>query len=251
MSTANGQRFEALLRPHRAALQAYLHRLIGPPDQAEDVLQQSLLKAFESFESLRDEARFKSWLFSIATRTGIDHLRRHKRWRPFAQRLLEDHCHANEPDRLAVEASTRAEAYAFDVREHISFCFTCVGRSLDPLEAAAVLLREVLQLTNREAAHVLGVSESVFRHHLSHARAHMRETFEGLCSLVGKQGICWQCASFRRVAPEPKKGPSLPVIGEDLDQRLAIVREHHFLEGLSQSLHVHLLHALERLERQA
>lgn len=57
--------------------------------------------------------------------------------------------------------------FVFDVREHIAFCFTCVGRSLPSDQQAAVVLREMIGLTNRESAEALQVTESVFRHYLS------------------------------------------------------------------------------------
>lgn len=74
--------------------------------------------------------------------------------------------------------------FVFDVREHIAFCFTCVGHSLPADQQAAVVLREMIGLTYRESAEALQVSESVFRHHLSAARSAMPKTFDGLGSLV-------------------------------------------------------------------
>lgn len=86
----------------------------------------------------------------------------------------------------------RDPGFAFDVREHIAFCFTCVGRSLPPEQQAAIVLREVFEYSNREAARIAGVTESVLRHHLSAGRKSMKETYDGLCALVGKQGMCRQ-----------------------------------------------------------
>lgn len=245
-------RFDALLQPHHDALRAYVHRLVGHPRDADDLVQETLLRGLTRLDTLRDEAAFKGWLFRIATHAALDWLDKQRRWRPFSQRYLEDECDENPGARALVVESTRREGYAFDVREHVSFCFSCVGRSLPPRDAAALVLREVLGLSNREAADMLGVSESVLRHHLAAGREAMRRTFEGLCTLVGKQGICWQCASFRRTAPPQRRGPSLPQWeGEDdaWSARVAMTRERHFLDGVASSLHDVLFEGISRLER--
>jgi hypothetical protein len=56
-----------------------------------------------------------------------------------------------------------APAFTFDVGEHIAFCFTCVARSLSPEQEAAIILREVFEFSNLEAATMVGVSEPVLR----------------------------------------------------------------------------------------
>ena len=195
---------------------------------------------------MRSEEAFKSWLFQIATRTCLDHLRKKKRWRPYSQHYAEVECDGNEAERQKVVDAVRASDHMYDAREHIAFCFTCVGRSLEPEHQAALVLREILGLTNKEAAQVLGVTESVLRHHLAAARASMRETFEGLCTLVSKEGLCWQCASFRRVTATGRKGPELPVLSEGEGawaERVAIAREHPFVDGVATQLQDVLFHS--------
>jgi RNA polymerase sigma-70 factor (ECF subfamily) len=144
---------------------------------------------------------------------------------------------------------------SFDVHEHIAACFTCVGRSLDPMQEAAIVLREIFEYTNEEAARALGVTEPVLRNHLAAARASMQETFEGLCALVNKQGICHQCAGFRNTVAEPRKGPVVEPIGgegesaeERLRVRLRIVRESPFEGGKSKKLHELLFDRIRRQE---
>jgi RNA polymerase sigma-70 factor (ECF subfamily) len=84
----------------------------------------------------------------------------------------------------------------------------------------------------------------------------MMETYDGLCALVGKQGVCHQCAGFRGVAAEGHKGPPIPPIGADGDSRedrfrvrLRIVRESPFEGGVSSKLHDLLFDRIRRLER--
>lgn len=101
--------------------------------------------------------------------------------------------------------------------------FTCVGRPLPPEQQAALVLREVMGFASDEAARALGLTESVLRHHRTSARGEMQRRFEGLCSLVDKEGVCYQCRGPREATPAPRQGaPNLLV--RDFDQRCAIVR---------------------------
>ena len=241
--------FETLLAPHRSALRGFVYRMVGHPNDAEDLVQDVMLKAFERFDSLADEGAFKTWLYQIATRTCIDHLRKQARWRPFSQRYLEDACQEDESLRMQVVEVVRDPESAYDAREHIAFCFTCVARSLEPATQAALVLREMLELPNREGARVLGVSESKFRHLLSEARRSMQATFEGLCSLVNKEGVCRQCASFREATAEGKKGATLPILPDDAgaswDARLQTTRASPFADGVARRLHERLFRMLK------
>lgn len=245
-------RFQALLTPHRDLLRGYVHRLVGHPADADDLVQDTLVKAMQRLGTLRSEAAFRSWLLRIATHTCVDHLRKQKRWRPLSQVYAEEECASTPGHREEVQASMSDPQFVFDAREHIAFCFTCVGRSLEPMQQAAVILREVLGYGNREAAEILGVSESVLRHRLSEGRQHMQTTFDGLCALVGKQGACWQCAGFRQAAAPGHRGPPIPTLAEADDQgwadRVEVAREHPFLDGQSTPLHTLLFERIRSLE---
>jgi RNA polymerase sigma-70 factor, ECF subfamily len=61
---------------------------------------------------------------------------------------------------MEVGAAYGASDFVYEAKEHIACCFTCVGRSLEPEEQAAVVLVEVLGLPAREAAKSMGLSES-------------------------------------------------------------------------------------------
>src|SRR5690606_17155580 len=103
-------------------------------------------------------------------------------------------------------------------------CFVCIGRSIAPDEQAALVLRDVMEFSNREAANVLGISDSVLRHRLSAAREQMEQRYDGLCALISKTGICHQCEGLG-LAAEAMGGQrtSLPDI-DNLVSRIAAVR---------------------------
>jgi RNA polymerase sigma-70 factor (ECF subfamily) len=254
---ANGDRgaYEELVAPHVDTVRGLIHRMIGHPDDAADLLQESLLKAFEKMGTYRSGARFSTWLCSIAVNACLDHLRQKKRWRPYAQSYAEKHCESVPEMRQEILNVLQDAELSFDVREHIAACFTCVARSLDPMQEAAIVLREIFEYTNEEAARALGITEPVLRNHLAAARASMQKTYEGLCALVNKQGICHQCSGFRNTVPEPRKGPVVEPLGGEGDDaeerfrvRLRVVRESPFEGGKSKKLHDLLFDRIRRQE---
>jgi RNA polymerase sigma-70 factor (ECF subfamily) len=114
----------------------------------------------------------------------------------------------------------------------------------------------VFEFSNREAAAMVGVSESVLRHHLEASRKQMEASFEGLCALVSKTGVCYQCKELRELAPAPKRGPPVPEVGAETDppkdrmrHRLRIVRDAPLAEGKSRPLHDLIFRRIEAAEQ--
>ncbi len=211
--------FEAQLPTHLPSLRALARRMVGDADDAQDVVQTALLRASRELGSFREEAALKTWLFAITTRVALDFLRAAKRW---SNQALVDACDARGAASVAEKFGD--PSVSFDVQEHLAFCFTCVGRSLDPEQQVALVLREVLHLSHAEAAELLGVTESVLRHTLSAARSSMEKQFEGLCALVNKEGACYQCRALRELAPEGRAGRPLPATPLPFEARLEAVR---------------------------
>ena len=247
-----------LLEPWRKPLYAYIYRMVARREDAEDLLQETLLRAIDQVSRFRREARFKSWLFGIATNVTLDHLRKKKRWRAETQLEGEARARAN-PERMAqVGAMMASPDFAFDIREHIAFCFSCLARSLEPEGQAAIFLKEVLGLSSQEGASILGCSEPQFRHRLGAARRSMIEAYEGMCQLINKTGACWQCRGLRELAPEANQGPDLvrievrpgvAVTPENLfEARLEIVRKADLEEGRARKLHEDFFEAVNRAE---
>ncbi len=214
--------FEKALPAVLPRLRALAIRIVGHPDEAKDVLQDALVRATKAIGGFRGDASLETWLFSITTRVAIDHLRARRRFRT---QVMIDAC--GDAGREQLLGAFEDASVAFDVHEHIAFCFGCIGRTLDPEENAAMVLREVLSLANQQCADVLGVSESVFRHHLSAARAKMEREYEGLCALVNKDGPCHQCRTLREVAPEGRRGPALPTVPLPFAERLRLTLGAH------------------------
>ncbi len=215
--------FESLVAPLRPQVRGVVKRMVGHPEDTEDIIQDAMLKAWNGIGGFKQNSRFSTWLISIAARTAIDFLRRQKRWRGEAQVAYANLCAQSEELSGEVVSQCASPDFSYEVREHVSYCFSCVGRSLPPDEIAVLILRDIVGMSARETSNALGLSESVMRHRLATARASMQEQFEGLCALVSKTGICHQCKGLQMVAADNKKGGPFPDIQSFAD-RCAIVR---------------------------
>lgn len=250
--------FADLVAPWRKPLYAYLYRMVTLRQDAEDLLQDVMIRALEGLSEFRGEARFKSWLFGIATHAAIDHLRKKKRWRTEAQLLGEQAALASPEVTERLKGVVAAPDFVYEIREHVAFCFSCVARTLPPEEQAAILLREIFGFSNEEAARIVGLSEPAFRHRLAAARAEMTRSFEGLCALISKTGACWQCRNLRQWAPEQNRGqdlvsiqvsPGVEVNAENLlDARIEIARRADLEEGRTRTMHEWFYENLTRQE---
>ncbi|HZS48843.1 MAG TPA: RNA polymerase sigma factor [Blastocatellia bacterium] len=239
--------FEELLSEFQQPLFSYIYRMVTHRQNAEDLLQDVLVRVMQSLPQYRREAKFKTWLFGIATHVCLDHLRQKNRWSAEAQ-LKGEKATDEDPDAVAgLRTLLGQQDFVYEIREHIAFCFSCISRTLPPEEQAAVMLKEVLGFTAQEAAQIIGISEPVFRHSLSSARSTMTNRYEGLCQLVNKTGVCYQCQGLREVTPEGNRGkdlvrievaPNLAVSPENLfDSRLKIVREADLAFGKTRAMH--------------
>jgi RNA polymerase sigma-70 factor (ECF subfamily) len=228
--------FDALVRQNERKLRAVIRRLVGHPDDTDDLVQDTLLKAWHAMAGFRGESAFGTWLCTIGTRAAIDHLRQQTRWRVRSQVAYANECAKSADLWGDIAAAFDAPEFVYEAREHLAYCFTCVGRSLPPEDHAALVLRDVMDFTNAEAARALDLSEGALRGRLTSARATMTEAYDGLCALVNKTGVCYQCKGLRDAAPEGKKGGPVPTVAS-FEDRLAIARAADVDGGASQRLH--------------
>lgn len=227
--------FTQLVEQSAMRLRAVIKRIVGHPDDTEELYQDSLLKAWNGLASFRGDAAFTTWLCAIGARTALDFLRANKPWRDRAQIAYGNECSKDPRLGAEVRETLANPAFTFDVHEHINYCFGCVGRSLPAEQQAVLVLREVMSLSAREASEALGLTESVVKHQLSAARKQMNTVFESLCSLVNKTGVCYQCKGLR-MASANGANDDLEKIGS-LDQRIDIIRSVGLAPSVSQKMH--------------
>ncbi len=241
--------FSAAVEPHERALRAYLYRLCGSPDDVDDLYQDVVLRAFEQRRSFRGEASFRTWLFRIASNRTIDYFRARKRWEPEAQDRARAAAIADPEFRPAVRALVESTPQSeFEMREHVSHCFTCVAKTLPPEEQMALLLREVYDFSDQDGAAVLGKSLPAFKHLVHDARATMTGVFDARCALINKQGVCHQCRELNGLFRDEHDAPP-PLDGKSLDARLTLVKSIDPLSAKGTQLHAFLLRHLRTANR--
>jgi RNA polymerase sigma-70 factor, ECF subfamily len=166
--------FAALVEPHRRELQVHCYRMLGSFTDAEDMVQEALLRAWRHRETYAGRSTFRAWLYRIATNVCLDHLERHPRrptgpgevtWlQPFPDRLLERAAPQDaEPDAAVV------------ARETIELAFLVAVQHLPPRQRAVLMLRDVLGWSAAESAAVLEASVASVNSALQRARATLRE----------------------------------------------------------------------------
>lgn len=249
--------FESLLEPFSRSLFSYIYRMVTHRGDAEDLLQDTFVRALESLKRFRGDSKFKTWLFGIATHVCLDHLRNRKRWRVEAQLEGERETDASTEQLERLSRLMSQPDFLFEIREHIAFCFSCISRTLSAEEQAAIMLKEVLGFSAQEAAAIMEISEPVFRHRLSAARSQMTRSYEGLCQLINKTGVCHQCSGLREFASENHRGalvqitvaPGRSVTPDTLfDARLEIVRRSNIGEGAMREMHDWFFEAIKERE---
>ena len=228
--------FEHLIRIHERRLRAVIRRMIGHPEDTDELVQEALLRAWRGIGDYRGDAAFGTWLCAIGARAAVDHLRGQRRWRSRSQVAYANECAKSEDLASPIGLALYSPDHMYEAREHIAYCFTCVGRSLPPEDQAALVLRDVMDFTNKEAAESLNMSQGTFRGHLSRARTAMSNSYDGLCTLVSKTGVCYQCKGLRDASPESRKGEPPPSI-DSFQDRVAITKEADIDTGRSQKLH--------------
>jgi RNA polymerase sigma-70 factor (ECF subfamily) len=167
--------FAALVEPHRRELQVHCYRMLGSFTDAEDMVQETLLRAWRHRATFAGRSTFRAWLYRIATNACLDHVERHPRrpsggvgevtWlQPFPDRLLEQAAPPDaEPDAAVV------------ARETIELAFLVAVQHLPPRQRAVLMLRDVLGWSATESAAVLETSVASVNSAVQRARATLRE----------------------------------------------------------------------------
>jgi RNA polymerase sigma-70 factor (ECF subfamily) len=174
--------FSALTEPHRRELQAHCYRLVGSLREAEDLVQETFLRAWRRRDTFEGRAPLRAWLHKIATNICLDALvRRPRRSLPISRGAvasLDDPIppSINEPiwlepfpdDLLAPEDADPAARYS--LRESVTLAFMTSLHLLPPRQRAVLILRDVLDWPASEVADFLGVTVPAVKSALHRAR---------------------------------------------------------------------------------
>jgi RNA polymerase sigma-70 factor (ECF subfamily) len=160
--------FSALAGAMRGELKRHCYRMLGGVQDAEDCVQETLLRGWREFPSLRDRAVARSWLYSIATRVCLDALRTRRRRQTLFGPSLDEIEPGTEP---WVEPWPGGVPPVGPERgEDIRLAFISLLHGLSPRARAVLLLHDVVGMTAAEAGAALGISVAAARSALQRAR---------------------------------------------------------------------------------
>jgi RNA polymerase sigma-70 factor (TIGR02960 family) len=220
----NDEAFAALVAPHRAELQDHCYRMLGSLHDAEDALQETLVRAWRGVRGLDDRGFVRAWLFKIATNRCLTALERRGR-----RELPVDVAPGTPPTEISwlepyPAGSPETEYLA---RESVELAFVAALQRLSPIQRAALILHEVLGFSAGEVAEQLDTSAASVNSALQRARRAVDATAEtqqtilrdlgddGVTEVVGRWADAWQAgdvdAIVRMLADDARYSmPPLP-----------------------------------------
>jgi RNA polymerase sigma-70 factor (ECF subfamily) len=178
-----------LVEPHRAELQAHCYRMLGSVHDAEDALQDTLLRAWRGLARFEGRSSVRRWLYAIATNTSLDAAaRRPKRvlpldhrpaagvgerpGDPLAEPIWVEPFHA---DQLGLEDGLASPDARYELRESVELAFVAALQHLPPRQRAVLILRDVLGFSAQEVAESLGTTVASANSALQRARTAAEE----------------------------------------------------------------------------
>jgi RNA polymerase sigma-70 factor (ECF subfamily) len=185
--------FRELTGPYQRELQLHIYRIVGSTQDAEDLLQETLLAAWRGLGRFEGNASVRTWLYRIATNRSLDALRASRR-RPGEGRTppLPEPTRFDEPVSLEPypdvlleripDAAPGPEA-RYETREAIALAFIVGLQHLPPQQRAVLVLRDVMGFRAAEVAEMLETSPAAVNSLLRRAR----EAFESRLPATGRE----------------------------------------------------------------
>jgi RNA polymerase sigma-70 factor, ECF subfamily len=150
--------YAELVERHRAELSAHCRRLLGSPHDAEDALQEALLRAWRSLPQFEGRGSVRWWLYRIATNSALDVIRRRRQVVPIDEEPPDDTADSDPAGR-------------YERREAVQRALVTADRVLTGRQGAVLILREVLGFSAEETANRLDTSVVAVNSALQRARA--------------------------------------------------------------------------------
>jgi RNA polymerase sigma-70 factor (TIGR02960 family) len=196
--TGDEQAFRLLVDPYCRELQLHCYRILGSMHNAEDVLQETLLAAWQGLGTFERRSSIRTWLYRIATSRSLNQLRADRSRRrmatqteiPMPETELPEPTHLGEvlwlepyPDALLEGLADQAPGpdARYETRAAISLAFITALQLLSPRQRAVLVLRDVLGFHAKEVAQMLEATEESVTSALKRARAtlHRRSAAPG------------------------------------------------------------------------
>ena len=184
----NSDAFTALVEPHRKPLLVHCYRLSGSLDDAEDLVQETFLRAWGKLNSYQEQGSFRNWLYVIATRLWLDEVRRRKK-----RILLPLDGDPASPDTPPQPPSSPVSwldplpdswlsgidpspELIHERRETISLAFMAALQKLNARQRVVLILREVFNWSAEDVADALGLTVDSVNNLLYRARKNIESS---------------------------------------------------------------------------
>jgi RNA polymerase sigma-70 factor (ECF subfamily) len=192
MTSGPDDAFFRLVAPHEGALRVHCYRMLGSSHDSDDVLQETLVRAWRAKESLASASAVRPWLYRIATNTCLDELKNRKQ-RPLPSDVVPPAADPTAPpapptgevDWLEpcpdawLAGLSRDPAATYELKESVALAFVAALQCLSPPQRAVLLLRDVLGMPADETATALDMTVSAANSALHRARTALRERVAG------------------------------------------------------------------------
>src|ERR687890_1278538 len=177
--------FRSLVEPYGHELQLHCYRILGSVEDAEDLLQETLLAAWRGLDRFEGRASLRAWLYRIATNRSLNALRDRGRRLPQLPEPPPEAPNPPEPTRLRepvwlepypdalledIVDQTHEPGARYETREAIGLAFIAGLQRLPPRQRAVLVLRDTLGFRAREVAEMLDTSEASVMSALHRAR---------------------------------------------------------------------------------
>lgn len=154
--------FDRLFAEHADAIYGYALRMVGDPDRAADIAQDTFIKAHRRLDTLADPAAARAWIFRIASRTALDEIRRRRWTHPFDSTAAAE--------RADPRPGPEAEVAARTLDDRLQRALL----RLKPAQRQCLILSDVEDMASPEIGAVMGFTPGGVRTLLCRARADMR-----------------------------------------------------------------------------
>ena len=180
--------FAEVFREYQSPIYNYLLRMTQNQVEAEDLTQETFVRAHRSLPSFRGEASLSTWLYRIATNASLDHFRR-RTTRQDRTALPLEKIEFYEDRDSTTPASPEQQAACSEM----SACVQAFIRGLPPDYRVVLVLKDLQGLKNREIAQVLDCSLATVKIRLHRARSKLREVLNAGCDFTHDERNVFVC----------------------------------------------------------
>ena len=190
----NSRKFGELAEPYRRELQVHCYRILGSVHDAEDMVQETMLRAWKRLDTYEERATFRAWLYKIATNVCLDMLDKRRRR---AKRLLPSDLFSPAdpqqpveppmteilwleplPDEWLSDSTAENPETRYSTHESISLAFLIALQILPPRQRAVLILKDVLDWSAIEIAELLDTTTSSVNSALHRARVTLAKNYQ-------------------------------------------------------------------------